>query len=169
MNDLIFICVFGFTILILVDDSKFNGTYETFLCPYNFTLFKNKCYKRNFIGKTYQEAESVCNTKSGGHLATVSSAEVQKFLEEINLAQSKRKDMYIGLNRLHTLLLDGSQTSCVEMAEVTTQRMSEFDINKDCLNKCTPEVHILVTISNAQSCSAVPMYYQSMSQCGNVY
>ena len=49
--------------------------------------------------------------------------------------------------------------------------MSEFDINKDCLNKCSSEVYILVTISNAQFCSAVPVYYQSRSmlQCGQFY
>ena len=373
MEGALFIFGLAFAILVPMECSENIGTYETFRCPYHYTLFNNKCYKIFTAARTYQEAESVCNTEPGGHLVTINTAEVQAFLE--TLFTSATKDMFIGFNSLDSpeltwisgasdqnftnwtpyrphassesrcvilkdheswqwkdvadcttkkrhficesfskseamtqmfptcpygyeytlgnhcygvrapketwikaeeqcqchpgghlasvtsqqeqdfigkltkwsflgltnqdtrnfttwtdgypvnytnwkddteptggnlcalvrmgsgkwdgkscydkkrnsickthafetkqkscvkvkniasVLVDGNSTSCLDLAEIEKQEMIEIGISKTCLNKCSSEVHILVTVSNTQSCSEIPIYYEMMSQC----
>ena len=74
----------------------------------------------------------------------------------------------------HEELFDGNSSTCLDVSQVPELGMSEkavpgVEINKDCLDKCSSEVHILVTVSNGQSCSMIPLYYQSMAQCGKMF
>ena len=70
--------------LYFLRDAEAAGTCETYRCPKSYSLFGKKCYKIYTNSRKYCDAEKVCNNRSNEHLATVSTAEVQAFIEDLD-------------------------------------------------------------------------------------
>ena len=63
-------------------------------------------------------------------------------------------------------LFDGDAATCEEPPE---KGFNFVEIKNDCLNNCSTEVRIVVTLDNADSCSWIPIYYEDMLDCGKPY
>ena len=90
------------------------------ICPFEYHLFQNKCYRYYGTFTEYENAKLACSQGPNGHLMTVDSVEKQQLLETTLLAgRSQKKVRTLGFIRQVPLNLSGTQEVMILVITVT--------------------------------------------------
>ena len=101
MMKFIVIVLFSQNLVSQTESSRPSATWT--ICPFEYHLFQNKCYRYYGTFTEYENAKLACSQGPNGHLMTVDSVEKQHLLETTLLAgRSPKKGAYIGLHTAGT-------------------------------------------------------------------
>ena len=90
----------------------------------------------------------------------------QYALCEIPQYEPSKQAVCLEGNTGYSNLFDGDAATCEEPPQ---KGFNFVEIKNGCLNNCSTEVRIVVTLDNADSCSGLPIYYEDVLDCGKPY